>query len=164
MAIRDALLPEFDHEFAGARKCLERLPADKFDFTPHPKSWPLRRLAAHVATIADWASITCEQADLDMSVKRAPSAPMNSAAELVARLDDVVAKGRAAIASTDDAKMMELWTLKSGDHVVFTLPRAAVLRSFVLNHLIHHRAQLTIYMRMLDVPVPGLYGPSADEQ
>ncbi len=164
MAIRDALLPEFDHEFAGARKCLERLPADKFDFTPHAKSWPLRRLAAHVATIAEWATITCEQDVLDMSVKRAPAAPMNSAAELVARLDELAAQGRAAIAATDDAKMMEPWTLRAGDHVVFTMPRAAVLRSFVLSHLIHHRAQLTIYMRMLDVPVPGLYGPSADEQ
>ncbi len=164
MAIRDALLPEFDQEIAGTRKCLERLPADKFDFTPHAKSWPMGKLATHIATLANWAIITCEADHYDIGIPDPNYRELTSAAELVAKLDELKVRAHAAIAATDDARMMEPWSLKRGDTVLMTMPRVVVLRSFVLNHLIHHRAQLTIYMRLNDIPVPGLYGPSADEQ
>jgi uncharacterized damage-inducible protein DinB len=164
MAIRETLLPEFDHEIASTRKCLERLPADKFGYKPHDKSWTLQQLASHVATLTNWAVMTCNQDKFDLAAPSTPSPKLTTAAELVASLDDNSAKARAAIAATDDARMMEPWSLTTGDTVVFTMPRAAVLRTFVMNHLIHHRAQLTIYMRMIDVPMPGMYGPSADEK
>lgn len=163
MSIAQSLLPEFDHEFATLRKTLERVPDGRWDFTPHAKSMNMGRLAGHLAELGGWTNATIEEDELDFSkVPYAPFIP-TSTAELVAKFDEVVAKARPALAGASDADMMRPWTLRMGDTVYFTMPKVAVLRSFVMNHMIHHRAQLGVYLRLNDVPVPSTYGPSADE-
>ncbi|MCL6480784.1 MAG: DinB family protein [Firmicutes bacterium] len=167
MAIRDALLPEFDFEMDKARKTLERVPEGRFDWRPHPKSPTMGWLAGHVAQLPFWAVITIQQDRLDLAPPGAPSYPApepGSRKELLETFDKNVAAARAAIASASDDHLHQNWTLLKGGQELMTLPRAAVLRSFVLNHLIHHRAQLGVYLRLNDVPVPSIYGPSADEQ
>ena len=166
MAMNQGLLAEFDHEMAGTRKSLERVPYAKADWKPHPKSWALAALATHVARLPGWAKETLTQDSLDLG---APGSEewgklMGSHAELMALFEKNVAAGRAAIAGTSDETFMQPWSLKTGETVHLTMPKIAVLRGFVLNHLIHHRAQLGVYLRLLDVPVPALFGPSADEQ
>ena len=166
MAISEALLPEFDQEAAGVRKTLERVPEDKFDWKPHPKSGSMIWLAGHLANLPSWGTLTVNQDQLDMNPGGKPMEPPPapaSTAELVATFDRTSAEARAAIAAASDAELMKPWTLLSNGTVLFSLPKVAVLRSFVMNHLIHHRAQLGVYLRINDVPVPSLYGPSADE-
>ena len=166
MAISDSLLPEFDQEIAGARRTLERVPADKFDWRPHPRSGTLIWLAGHLANIPSWAPLTIDRDDFDMApggkAMDPPPTPADTA-ELLATFDRHAAAARAAIAGAADAELLKPWTLLSGGRKVMTLPKASVLRSFVMNHLIHHRAQLGVYLRLNDVPVPSIYGPSADE-
>ena len=165
-AISQSLLPEFDHEMATARRVLERVPEDRAEFRPHPKSMTLARLAGHVSEIPLWAVMTLREHELDVNPPGgAPmtAATMTTRATLLASFDALVAQARALLADTGDAAMMETWTLKSGGQAILAMPRVAVLRSFVMNHLIHHRAQLAVYLRMNDVPVPSIYGPSADE-
>lgn len=162
MAIVDALLPEFDHEMTTTRKVLERVPDGKFDWKPHAKSFSLGALATHVATLPMWGEETLEHSEIDLPGVQPPLAPA-SKAELMATFDKHVAATRAALAGKTDAELMGMWTLKQGGKTIFSMPKTAVLRSFVVNHLIHHRGQLTVYLRLLDVPVPSIYGPSADE-
>jgi len=157
------LLPEFDQEMANTRRALERLPDDRLAYKPHPKSLSLRDLAAHVANLPTWTRITLTTTDLDLNQPWDRNIPADRAA-ILADFDANVADARAVLAKTTDADMNVNWTLRSGDQVWFTYPRAAVFRSFMMSHLIHHRAQLTVYLRLLDVPVPGMYGPSADER
>lgn len=161
MSIAASMLPEFDHEFATTRKFLERIPEDKFDFAPHPKSMTLTKLAAHVAEIASWVGPTIALPELDLAGYVAPV--VSTRANLLSQFDADVAAAREVLAATEDPTLFENWTLKMGDSVFFSMPKIAVLRSFVMNHMIHHRAQLGVYLRLLDVPVPGAYGPSADE-
>jgi len=162
VAIVDALLPEFDHEMTVTRKLLERVPEDRLDWKPHPKSFSLGELATHVSTIPMWGSITVNQEGIDAGVAgRMPE--LRSRADLLAAFDKHVTETRAALNGRSDAELMVPWTLKNNGQTVFTMPRASVWRSFVMNHLIHHRAQLGVYLRMQDVPLPGMYGPSADE-
>lgn len=164
--ISQSLLPEFDHEMATTRRVLERVPEDRPDFRPHPKSMPLARLAGHVAEIPWWAEMSLGQPEFDMQPPGAPkpeAATMTSRAAMLATFDQKVQVARTLLASTSDAAMQELWSLKHGGQTVMAMPRIAVVRSFVLNHLIHHRAQLAVYLRLNDVPVPSIYGPSADE-
>lgn len=166
MPMTDALLPEFDHEMANTRKVLERVPDDRLGFRPHPKSWTMGALATHVATLPSWTVETFNRDTLDIRPEGkefVPPAEAKSKSELLSRFDANVAAGRAALAAATDACMFEQWTLLSAGTRVLTLPRAAVLRSFILSHSIHHRAQLTVYLRLNDIPVPALYGPSADE-
>ena len=162
MLIRDALLPEFDHETANTRRLLERVPMEKGDWKPHPKSTALAALATHVATLPGWVKPTIQQDSIDLA-NAAPPAPATTREELLALFDRSVAEGRAALAAADNDALMQPWSLRSGDRVFFTMPKAAVLRSFVMNHSVHHRAQLGVYLRLNDVPLPGMYGPSADE-
>ena len=162
MAIADALLPEFDHEMAVTRKLLERVPEDKFEWKPHPKSMSLVELATHVATIPSWGAPTLNQPELDLG-GLAPNTAPGSRTELLARFDKNVAETRAALVGKTDAEMMTVWSLKHNGQKIFTMPRAAVWRGFVLNHHVHHRGQLSVYLRLNDVPVPAMYGPSADE-
>lgn len=162
MAIRDALLGEWDHEMAGTRKVLANIPDGKHDWKPHAKSFSIGDLGTHVAGMGQWAHMICAQDSFDLAGNPRNTAP-GTTAGILAFHDEWSAKGREAIAAMDDAAMMQPWTLRKGDHVIFTMPKVAVLRSFVLNHMIHHRGQLTVYLRLLDAPVPGLYGPSADE-
>ena len=166
MNISQSMLPEFDVEIANTRKMLERVPQGKPDFRPHPKSMPLARLAGHVVEIPMWAIMTLGQDELDTSpVGGEPYVPyvMASRQEALARFDEDVKKARAALAATTDDAMLQTWTLKNSGQTILALPRVAVMRSFVMNHMVHHRAQLGVYLRMNDVPVPSTYGPSADE-
>jgi uncharacterized damage-inducible protein DinB len=162
MNISEALLPEFDHEIANTRKVLERLPEDKFAWKPHPKSFDLKKLATHVAHMPSWVNITMDTDVLDFAQQYSMPEPATRA-EILALFDQGVKNARATIAKSGDELFFKPWTMRSGDKVFFTMPKIAVLRGFVMNHLIHHRAQLTVYLRLNDVPVPGMYGPSADE-
>jgi uncharacterized damage-inducible protein DinB len=165
MGVAQSLLPEFDHEAANTRKVLERVPEAHASWKPHAKSYTLGDLALHLANIPTWTAVTLQQPELDID----PSAPgmtkrvWTSRDALLKAFDENVAAARAVLAVTSDADMMKPWTLKKGGQVVFTLPRAAVFRSFVLSHSIHHRGQLTVYLRIKDVPLPAIFGPSADE-
>lgn len=163
MGMNHGFLAELEHEAANTRKLLALVPADQADFKPHPKSFSLGKLAAHVADMHNWVAITVNTTELDFA-KGYEIPPFTTAEELTARLDTIVAEGKAALAATNDEALGETWTLRAGDHVLLAMPRAQCLRSMVFNHIIHHRAQLTVYLRLLDIPVPGLYGPSADEQ
>src|SRR5882724_1832738 len=156
------ILPEFDHEMANTRKSLERVPDDKLAYKPHAKSMTLGGLATHLATINGWADAIVNTESFE--VKTAPpTAELKSNAALLAAFDQNTASARKAIASAGDAQLMKTWTLKSGDTTILTMPRIAVLRAFILSHTIHHRAQLGVYLRLNDIPVPSIYGPSADE-
>lgn len=166
MAISESLLPEFDHEMTNTRKTLERVPDGKSDWKPHAKSMAMGGLATHVGNIPTWANYTIDQDSLDLapSGEPLPQTPVaNSTAELLTTFDENVAKARAAIANASDAEFFKPWTLMNNGNPILTMPKVAVLRSFVMNHLIHHRAQLGVYLRLNDVAVPSIYGPSADE-
>jgi uncharacterized damage-inducible protein DinB len=165
VGMNQPLLMEWDHEMANTRKSLERVPWNKAEWRPHPKSWTLATLATHVARVPGWARETLMRDDLDLGSPEADESRVlaGSHAELMALFDKNLAAGRAAIEGAGDPVFMQPWSLKSGDTVHFTMPKIAVLRSFVYSHMIHHRAQLGVYLRMLDVPVPGHYGPSGDE-
>jgi uncharacterized damage-inducible protein DinB len=164
--IVDAILPEFDQEMANTRKVLERVPDSRLGWRPHAKSWTMAELATHVATLPTWTVLTFVRDELDLAPGgKTPErqAPVKSRDELLAKFDRAFAEGREVLASAGDASMLQPWTLLKNGAKVMSLPRAAVLRSFVLNHSIHHRGQLTVYLRLCDVPVPALYGASADE-
>src|SRR3954469_1224715 len=166
MALNQSLLGEFDHEMANSRKALERVPDEKFDWKPHAKSFSMGALAGHIAFIPQWAKMTLDTPEFDVNPPGGHQAQPPAAktrAELLASFDKGVAEARTALASASDQTLMTPWSLLSGGKNVFTMPRIAVLRGMILNHLIHHRGQLTVYLRMNDVPVPALYGPSADE-
>lgn len=157
-----SLLTEYENECANTRKLLERVPVDKQDWKPHAKSMSLGALAIHVAEIPEWMRATLEYPELDFS--KAPYEPKKiaSAADLLKIHDDSVAEALNCLRNIDDTELENTWTLRNGEQVYFTLPKPAVLRMFVYNHLYHHRGQLTVYLRMLDVPLPGIYGPTAD--
>jgi uncharacterized damage-inducible protein DinB len=164
--IVDALLPEFDQEMANTRKVLDRLADDRLDFKPHPKSWTMRDLATHLVTIPDWLKDTIEKDDFDYAPPGAPPYQpprFESKAAIIKHFDEAIANARASLAGASDEKMMANWSLLGGGQVIFTMPRSTIVRSFVMNHLIHHRAQLGIYLRLNDIPVPAMYGPTADE-
>ena len=166
MPIRDAILPEFDFEMGATRKTLERVPEDKPDWKPHDKSMKLSRLAGHLAELPTWAVTSLSLDSLDVAPPGgSPFVPvvMTSRRELLDVFDKNVAAARAAIAGASDDKFMQPWTLLKGGQKMMTLPRIAVVRNFVLNHSIHHRAQLGVYLRLNNIPVPSIYGPSADE-
>ena len=166
MAIRDALLPEFDHEMANTRRTLERVPDDKFGWKPHEKSMTCGRLANHLGEIPHWASMTINEDSVDLAPKDGAPPPRtvgHSREEVLRIFDEKVAAARSALASADDDRMMQPWSLLMGGNPVMTMPRIAVIRSFVMNHNVHHRAQLGVYLRLNDIPVPSIYGPSADE-
>jgi uncharacterized damage-inducible protein DinB len=165
MNIGPALLSEFEHEMAGARTCVERVPDDRLGWRPHPKSATMGRLAAHLAELAGFAerTLTTESFDMRPGGTALPALEAGSRAQILELFDRNVAAARAAIAATRDAEWMEPWTLLANGQLVFRLPRVAVVRNSVLNHSIHHRAQLTVYLRLTGVAVPALYGPSADE-
>lgn len=160
MSFAETILPEFDQEMASTRKAIERVPSDKGAWKPHPKSFPLGHLTQLVATMPGWITNIATKTELDLA--SAPGYSLESTESLVARFDKLVAEARAALAGLKDADVSVPWSLKHGDRVLFTSPRGATIRS-TLNHLIHHRGQLTVYLRLVDVPVPAIYGPTADE-
>ncbi|MCW5981523.1 MAG: damage-inducible protein DinB [Bryobacteraceae bacterium] len=167
MTIAEMLLPEFDQEMANTRKTLERVPMDKPAWKPHEKSMTMGRLAQHIAEMPGWTGFTLGSESLDLAPPGGepyqPAPIPESSEALLAMFDKNVSEARAAIAAATDEQMAHNWSLLMGGNVIFTLPKSGVIRSMILNHLIHHRAQLTVYLRLNDVAVPGLYGPSADE-
>jgi uncharacterized damage-inducible protein DinB len=163
--IADSLLPEFDHEMATTRRVLERVPEADAAWAPHARSMTLGRLASHVAEIPGWVGGIVGADSLDAApVGGAPYRipGFESRAALLEQFDRNVASARAAIAGASDERLREPWSLKRAGETLFTLPRTAVLRTFFMNHLIHHRGQLTVYLRLRDVPLPIVYGDSAD--
>jgi uncharacterized damage-inducible protein DinB len=159
-------LPEFDQEMENTRKTLERVPEDKWNWKPHETSGTVGWLAGHIANMVGWLPITINTEELDYAPVDGPSfepPKITNRKELLAVFDKECAAARAALAKVSDAEMMKNWKLLAGGNEIFTMPRVACIRGMVLNHHIHHRAQLTVYFRLMGVPVPGLYGPSADE-
>ncbi|HET7258672.1 MAG TPA: DinB family protein [Candidatus Acidoferrum sp.] len=166
MTIGQSMVPEFDQEMQGTRKVLERCPDEKWNWKPHDKSGTLGWLASHVATMVDWLPVTIKTEELDYAPVGGPSwepPKIDNRQQLLAEFDKNVVAARAALACVSDAEMMKNWRLLAGGQEIFTMPRVACIRGMVMNHIIHHRAQLTVYLRLLNVAVPGLYGPSADE-
>jgi len=166
MSIGQSMLMEFDEEMKNTRKVLERVDDKQWDWKPHAKSGSLGWLATHIATMVDWIPYTLKTEELDYAPVNGPAytpPKIENRQQLLAELDKNVAESHKALENVSDAEIMKDWTLLAGGHKIFTMPRIACIRSMVLNHLIHHRAQLTVYYRLLGIPVPGLYGPSADE-
>ncbi len=163
MAIKDSLLSEYDHEMATTRKVLERVPLADAQWKPHAKSMTMGDLASHITQIPGWVGSIVNASFVDMANQEYVRPSYATSGEMLAAFDQGTAKARAAIDSKSDAEMMETWALKNGEKVLLSLPKIGVLRSFLLNHMIHHRGQLSVYIRMKDVPVPSIYGPSADE-
>jgi len=166
MKISEMLLPEFDQEMANTRKTLERIPDDRLGWKPHEKSMALGRLAGHLAEMVGWATAGIEKDFVDFApVGGQPMQPTiaKSRQEVLELFDKNVKEGRAAIAKASDEHLMKNWSLLRSGQTLMTMPRTAVLRSFVMNHIIHHRAQLGVYLRLNNIPVPSIYGPSADE-
>ncbi len=159
-----ALTRELQHEAAVTRKCLERIPAEKFDYKPHEKSMTMGRLAVHVAEMTGWVIETVNKTELDFATMDYKPFEPQTTEELVEYLDKIIVEAVEALKTASDEAMIENWTLRNGEEIYFTMPRIGVLRGMVFNHIVHHRGQLSVYMRLNDIPVPALYGPSADEQ
>ena len=166
MSISQALLPEFDQEVVTTRKVLDRLPEDKYGWKPHDKSMTAGRLASHIAEMGGWGTMTMTTSVFDFApggVNAYPAPNHANKAELLGAFDKAMGESRAAIAAAGDADFMAMWTLQNNGQTIMTMPKVAVIRGFVMNHVIHHRGQLSVYLRLLNVPVPSIYGPSADE-
>ena len=166
MTIGQSMLPEFDQEMQSTRKVLERLPDDNWSWKPHDKSGTVGWYAGHIATLPGWTTMTINTEQLDYAPVDGPGyqpPKIENREQTLANFDKEVGEARAALASVSDEDMMKGWTLLAGGQTIFTMPRVACIRGMVMNHLIHHRGQLTVYYRMLGIPVPGLYGPSGDE-
>ena len=166
MSYAETLLPEFDQEMASTRKVLERIPDDKLDWKAHPKSHTIGWNANHVADIPNWVVPALTRPSLDLDPVDGPRyefPALTSRQAILELFDRNVAAARKAIAEVKDEEMGHIWELSRAGQVFFTMPRSAVVRGFVLNHLIHHRAHLCVYLRLNDIPVPGMYGPSGDE-
>jgi uncharacterized damage-inducible protein DinB len=162
MSLNQAYRAELEQELKTTRRLLERVPTDKFDWQPHAKSFTMGKLATHVAYLPSWTEITLNTSELDVSAPREQPKPETTEA-LLALFDETGASALKALETAPESVWAETWTLRAGDHVIFSMPKTAVLRAFVLSHLIHHRGQLSVYLRLNDIPVPSIYGPSADE-
>ena len=166
MTIGQMMLGEFDQEMQNTRKTLERCPDEKWNWKPHEKSGTVGWLASHIATMPGWLMMTINTEELDYAPVGGPAyqpPKIENRKALLAEFDKNAAEARTALARVSDAEMNKDWKLLAGGKEIFRMPRVACIRGMVLNHIIHHRAQLTVYYRLLGVPVPGLYGPSADE-
>ena len=167
MTIAETILPEFEMEMAGTRKVLERVPDEKLDWKAHPKSNSIGWVACHLAEIAGWVEGTLTQDSWDINpVGGEPyqSPQLNSRQEILDLFDANVAAAKTRLAATSDAEFAESWSLLSGGEALITMPKLGVIRTWVLNHAIHHRGHLCVYLRLNDISVPALYGPSGDEQ
>src|SRR5581483_4380433 len=165
MPFADTFVPEFDAEMQTTRALLERVPLEKFDWRPHAKSTSLGALASHVATLAGFGERIVANDEVNFSPAGAPprTPPLyRTREELLEVFDKNVKSTRDAVATLTDDRLTTPWSLKNGEHTIFTLPRARVLRTMMLNHMIHHRGQLSVYLRLNDVPLPSIYGPTAD--
>jgi uncharacterized damage-inducible protein DinB len=162
--VREWLLAEFDHEMALTRQVLERVPESAFSWTPHERSLGLGGLATHLALIPHWGSAILDHDGYDLAEADGPRpAEKRTLAEVLQAFDAHVGEARRGLASRSDAELTAPWTLRSGNRTVMSMPRFAALRTFLVSHLIHHRGQMTVYLRLRNVPLPPIYGPSADE-
>jgi uncharacterized damage-inducible protein DinB len=164
MALKDSLIGELKHESSLTKKMLEKVPLDKKEWKPHEKSMTLGRLATHVAEIPHWASRIVTMDEFDFLVQGFSSHTAASQEELMKIFNEKLDKAIEDLQTTDDESFNKNWTVRRGEHIMFTTPKKIAIRGWALNHLIHHRGQLSVYLRLLGVPVPGMYGPSADEK
>ncbi len=165
MVLKDALLSEFDHEMAVTRLLLERLPDTAFEWRPHERSMSLGGLATHLAQIPHWGTSILERDGYDLVADAtAPTADKRTRGEVLQTFDRHIQEVRRALVSRSDAELMAPWALKRSGQTIMSVPRLGALRRFLLNHLVHHRGQLSVYLRLQNVPLPPLYGPSADER
>lgn len=166
MNLKELLLSELQQEITNTRKTLERIPTDKWNWKPHQKSWTMGELATHIANLPSWTSITIQNDSFDIAPP-GTTPPKTTAAkslkEVLEAFDKNCMETKSALENSSEEQLLEPWTMLLAGKTIFTMPRIAVLRSFILNHSIHHRAQLLVYFRLNNVPVPALYGPSADE-
>ena len=163
MRLTELLMPEFDAEMTATRRVLERVPDADLAWKPHDKSFSMGQLAGHIANLPNWVGTTLDAAGFDLAELGPRGVPPASVAQVLQTFDANVKAARAKIDGQPDPAFFAPWTLKNGGEEVFTMPRAAVLRNFVMNHIIHHRGQLTVYLRLRNVPLPSIYGPTADE-
>ena len=167
MTIAETLLPELDHETGVTRRVLARVPGEQHAWKPHVRSMSLGQLAAHVGHLFTWGVVTLETEALDLddpAVREMQATPFTTTAALLETFDRHAVRFRRALAAASDGELLVPWTLKKAGGSMFTMPRVSVVRSMVLNHSVHHRGQLSVYLRLLDVPLPPIYGPTADEQ
>ena len=166
MTIAETLLPEFDREMATTRRLIERVPDDRLTWQPHPRSMALGALSEHLGQLALWGRLTINESGVDLEQMGRPPGYEGLATReaLLRHFDTETAACRAALVGRTDAELMAPWTLRRGGQTFFTMPKATCWRTFVMNHVVHHRGQLSVYLRLLDVPLPSIYGPSADEQ
>jgi uncharacterized damage-inducible protein DinB len=163
MALNTALIGELKHESANTRKMLERVPTDKLNWMPHEKSMKLGRLAKHVADLPAWVERIMSADEFDFATGNFNREPPASTEDILKLSDQRVAEATKLLESASDENLNAMWTGRRGDHVMFQMPKRVALRSFAYNHVYHHRGQLSVYLRLLNIPVPGMYGPSADE-
>lgn len=164
MSVLQEFIREYKEEAAKTRRVLERIPVEHFGWKPHEKNTDLRGLAQHIANVPSWIGITVQTDGLDFANPMPRNKPVESNEELLAFFDQRFAENLAILESADEAFLADDWTMRAGPQIFFTKSKKEVLREFVFNHIVHHRGQLTVYMRLLDIPVPGIYGPSADER
>ncbi|WP_336773837.1 DinB family protein [Paenibacillus sp. MMO-58] len=161
--MKQLIVGDAEHELTITRRILERLPDEHMAWKPHEKSMTLGGLATHLINLLNWQAAILLSPELDMSTVSGRREALQKREDVLSEYDANVAKVIGLIAECDENKLSEEWILRNGDHIILRQPRAMALRSFGLSHMIHHRAQLGVYLRLLDIPVPGLYGPSADE-
>jgi uncharacterized damage-inducible protein DinB len=164
MKLIDSLILEFEHEAQTTRKHLERLPEDKLEWRPHEKSFTASGLASHIVECISWTDAIFNLDEFDFEPVTYKPYQAASVADLLRTLESNVQKGKQALAEASESTLEQSWRLKVAGRLLFERPRSAVLRDFVLSHVIHHRGQFSVYLRLLNIPVPGSYGPSADEQ
>jgi uncharacterized damage-inducible protein DinB len=161
MSIKEAMTTEFKQEYESTKKILERVPSDKFSWKPHEKSMSLIELSQHIAGLSGWADMIINADELDISKREKPGLPEN-AAELMRYFEENTSQSLESLEKTTDEELQKIWTLRIGEHVLISLPKATAIRNVCFNHMYHHRGQLSVYLRLLDIKVPGMYGPSAD--
>ena len=164
MPINAALLAELKHESVNTRKMIERVPTGKLDWRPHEKSMTIGRIATHIAETPIWITRTVEADEFDFATANFSRESKESTEAILQLFDERLAENIKILESASDENLNGLWTLRNGDHVYFRVPRKVNVRNFAFNYIYHHRGQLSVYLRLLDVPVPGMYGPSADER
>jgi len=164
MKIADVLLLDYDSEIAATRRILALVPDDKADWKPHEKSFTISKLALHVATLPRFGNVIITKPHWDMAVDKLPVPVYESTANTLAQLDQYSAEARKALAAATDADLEQKWKFSFGDKVILELPRMTCWRSLFFNHMMHHRSQLLVYLRLLDIPLPATYGPSADDR
>lgn len=161
--IGSAYIAELEQEAKVAREVLSRVPAEKFDWKPHEKSMSFGKLAAHIAEMLSWTGPTLQQPELDFSKMDYKPLEPQTTEELLEYFDKNLAEAVDVLRNTSDEQFMENWSLRNGETIYFTMPKVVTMRSFVMSHIIHHRGQLSVYLRLNDIAVPSIYGPSADE-